>query len=277
LSENAAEVGQRIRAIREGRGWTQVDLATRLQRTQTAVSYWESGRRGLSLDDLVDVAGILGVPTSELLPDRPVRPPMPILLRAVAERVDASQLPEQLEQFAVRAQELARPEILWEISPASPRDTAEALLEAAGQTKPPVDVKALIAGCGVRILPWVFENIDGLVIELDSGAVIWVNESQAKTRQRFTLAHELGHHLLRHADAFHVDLGGDLAPNASGEHPGYDWRAERAANEFAASLLMPASMVRRAAATTADIVDLAALFQVSRAAMGFRLTALRIS
>ena len=277
MSGNAAEVGQRIRAIREGRGWTQGDLATRLQRTQTAVSYWESGRRGLSLDDLVEVAGILGVPTSELLPDRPTRPPMPTLLRAVADRVDASSLAEQLEQFAVHAQELGRPDPLWQIPPASPRDTAEALLEAARQTRPPVDIKLLVAGCGVRILPWVFDDIDGLVIELDTGAVIWVNESQLKTRQRFTLAHELGHHLLRHADAFHLDLGGDLAPNASGEHPGYDWRAERAANEFAANLLMPASMVRRAASMTADVATLASQFQVSRAAMGFRLTALRIS
>jgi Zn-dependent peptidase ImmA (M78 family) len=107
--------------------------------------------------------------------------------------------------------------------------------------------------------------------------VIWVNRDQARTRQRFTLAHELGHHLLRHADTFHLDLGGDLAPNATGGHPNYDWRAERAANEFAASLLMPASMVRRAAATATDVAALASQFKVSPAAMGFRLTALNIS
>jgi Zn-dependent peptidase ImmA (M78 family)/DNA-binding XRE family transcriptional regulator len=279
LSENAAEVGQRIRTIREGRGWTQGDLAARLQRTQTAVSYWEAGRRGLSIDDLVEVAGVLGVPTSELLPDGPARPPMPTLLRAVADDVDASQLADQLQQFAEQAQELPRPDQLWQIPPASPRDTAEALLEAARQTGPPVNIERLISGCGVRILPWTFAggDIDGLVIELDCGAVIWVNEKQAKTRQRFTLAHELGHHLLRHADSFHLDLGGDLAPNASGEHPGYDWRAERAANEFAANLLMPASMVRRAATATTDVATLASQFHVSPAAMGFRLTALRIS
>jgi Zn-dependent peptidase ImmA (M78 family) len=135
----------------------------------------------------------------------------------------------------------------------------------------------LVKGCGVRLLAWDFQDIDGLVLELDTGAVIWVNREQAPVRQRFTLAHELGHHLLRHADTFHLDLGGDLAPNATGGgHPNYDWRAERAANEFAASLLMPASMVRRAAATVTDVAVLAAQFKVSRAAMGFRLTALNI-
>lgn len=278
MSENAVEVGQRIRAIREERGWTQTDLAARLQRTQTAVSYWESGRRGLSLDDLVEVAGILGVSTAELLPDRPVRAPMPTLLRAVADRVDAGDLADQLEHFALHAETLAQPDVRWQILAASPRDTADALLEAAGQTAPAVRVDQLARGCGVRVLFWDFlgQDVDGLVVELETGAVIGVNKDHAPTRQRFTMAHELGHHLLRHIDTFHLDLGGELSPIASGVHPDYDWRAERAANEFAASLLMPASMVRRAAASTSDVVTLAAQFKVSPAAMGFRLTALRI-
>lgn len=277
MNGNAAEVGQRIRAIREARGWTQSELAGRLQRTQTAVSYWESGRRGLSLDDLVDVARVLGVPSADLLPDRPRRQRVPALLRAVADQVDASQLADQLEQFAIEAQDLPQPPIRWHIPPATPRDTADALLEAAGITSPPIPVDELVMGCGVQILPWDFQDIDGLVVELDAGAVIWVNMRQKKTRQRFTLAHELGHHLLRHVDAFHLDLGGNLSPNATGGHPGYDWRAERAANEFAANLLMPASVIRRASATTTDIGALASQFEVSPAAMGFRLTTLQIS
>jgi len=277
LSENAAEVGQRIRSIREALGWTQGELAARLQRTQTAVSYWESGRRNLSLDDLVEVARVLGVASSDLLPDRPRPQPLPTLLRAVADQVDASQLADQLEQFALQAQDLPQPPIRWQVPPASPRDTAEALLETAGISSPPIPIQELVRGCGVHVLAWDFQDIDGLVLELDAGAVIWVNENQAPTRQRFTLAHELGHHLLRHADVFHLDLGGNLAPNATGGHPTYDWRAERAANEFAASLLMPASMIRRAAATVSDVGDLATMFKVSPAAMRFRLTALQIS
>jgi Zn-dependent peptidase ImmA (M78 family)/transcriptional regulator with XRE-family HTH domain len=277
LDGNAADVGQRIRAIREARGWTQSDLAARLGRTQTAVSYWESGRRGLSLDDLVEVAGVLGVSGAELLPDRHRRRPVPALLRAVAEQVDAAQLADELEGFALQAQGLPRPEPMWHIAPASPRDTADALLEAAGVVSPPIPIEELVAGCGVLILPWKFHDIDGLVVELDTGAVIWLNDSQAPTRQRFTLAHELGHHLLRHADEFYVDLGGDLSPNATGEHPGYNWRAERAANDFAANLLMPASMIRRSSTATTEVKALAAQFNVSPAALGFRLNALRIS
>ena len=88
---------------------------------------------------------------------------------------------------------------------------------------------------------------------------------------------KLGHHLLRHADGFHLDLGGDLAPNVTGGHPGYDWRSERAANEFAANLLMPASMVKKAVASTTNVATLASRFGVSPAAMGFRLKALRVA
>jgi Zn-dependent peptidase ImmA (M78 family)/DNA-binding XRE family transcriptional regulator len=277
LSENAAGVGERIRARREARGWTQGELAARLGRTQTAISYWESGRRGLSLDDLVEVAGALGVAGAELLPDRQGRPPVPVLLRAVAEQVDAGRLADELERFALKAQDLPQPERKWAIPPASPRDTADALLEAAGITSAPVPVEKLIIGCGVQILEWDFDNVDGLVVEQDSQVAILVNTTQAPTRQRFTLAHELGHHLLRHAGEFHVDLGGELSPNATGEHPGYSWRAERAANEFAANLLMPSSMVRRAALETTKVRTLAEHFNVSPAAMGVRLTALRIT
>lgn len=278
MSGNAASVGQRIRAGREALGWTQSDLADRLGCTQTAVSYWESGRRGLSLDDLVDVARVLGVPAAELLPDRHGRPPLPALLRAVADQVDARQLADKLENFALQAQHLPQPQSRWHIASASPRDTADALLEAAGTTSLPIPVEELVTGCGVRILAWDFDNnIDGLVVQQDAGAVIWVNKGQAPTRQRFTLAHELGHYLLRHVDEFHLDLGGDFSPNASGEHPDYNWRAERAANEFAANLLMPASMLRRASAESADVSALASQFKVSPAAMGFRLKALRIS
>jgi hypothetical protein len=231
------------------------------------------------VDDLIDLAQVLGVPTAELLPDGPSprRSATPALLRAVAEHVDARELADELERFTVKAQELEQPPVLWDVTPSSPRDTAEALLDAAGIGQPPIDIKQLVLGCGVQILPWTAsEDIDGLIVELETGTVIWVNPEQLATRQRFTLAHELGHHLLRHIDRFHVEFGGELSPNVTGEHPRYDWRAERAANDFAANLLMPASMVRAEFAKTENLGMLAQRFKVSKAAMGFRLKTLRL-
>jgi transcriptional regulator with XRE-family HTH domain len=56
-----ARVAARLRAARETAALTQSDLADRLNVTQTAVSYWESGQRSISLDDLGRCADALGV------------------------------------------------------------------------------------------------------------------------------------------------------------------------------------------------------------------------
>lgn len=277
MSENLAWVGNRIRSIRAAKGWSQGDLATRMGRTQTAVSYWEAGRRALGVDDLVEVANALGVPTSELLPDRPPGRPVPALLRAVAEDVDAHHLADQLEKFVLTAQELTPPEVRWIVTPTSPRNTAETLLSVASITKTPVPVKKLAEECGVLVLFAEFDNVDGLIVKLDFGAVIGVYSRQVPTRQRFTIAHELGHYLLRHSETYHLDFGGDLSPGATGEHPEYNWRDERAANDFAANLLMPASFVRSAFNEDKDVGRLAKKFDVSVAAMGFRLKSLGLA
>lgn len=275
LSESTAQVGRRIRELREARGWTQTELAALLDRTQTALSYWEAGKRAPGLDDILDLARVFDVETSELLP----RPPRPLraVLRAVVEDVDAGTLATELDRFTDKAERLPALQPKYRIpGTGSARDTAEALLAAAGIAVPPVPVETLAEECGVRVLSWRFNDVDGLVIRLDGGAVIGVNADHHGNRKRFTIAHELGHHLLGHDDSFHVDFAGDLSPAASGEHPGYNWRHERAANDFAANLLMPAALVRAAAAQSGDVAKLAKKFHVSPVAMGFRLKNLRV-
>lgn len=275
MSDSTAQVGRRIRELRQSRGWNQAELAKELGRTQTALSYWEAGKRAPGLDDILDLARVFDVDTSELLP-RPARP-LRAVLRAVAEDVDAGTLANELELFADKAEHLDAPVPRYRVSQSgSARDTAEALLETAHIDRAPVPVEDLAAGCGVRVLPWNFEDIDGLVVHLDGGAVIGVNADQHPNRQRFTIAHELGHYLLGHDESFHVDFSGELSPATTGQHPGYNWRHERAANDFAANLLMPANLVRDAASTVDDAPELADAFKVSSAAMGFRLKTLRI-
>jgi Zn-dependent peptidase ImmA (M78 family) len=70
------------------------------------------------------------------------------------------------------------------------------------------------------------------------GPFIFVNQRQAVTRQRFTVAHELGHHRLGHSDLKLIDTPADLA----GAHS-HDPR-EVQANAFAAELLAPRQAVR---------------------------------
>ncbi|HEY2868495.1 MAG TPA: ImmA/IrrE family metallo-endopeptidase, partial [Gaiellales bacterium] len=70
---------------------------------------------------------------------------------------------------------------------------------------------------------------------------IWVRRDEPGPRRRFTVAHEVGHHLL-HSDGAAVLCRPSDVETAQG-----DVRArEREANRFAAELLMPEPMVRDA-------------------------------
>jgi Zn-dependent peptidase ImmA (M78 family) len=87
----------------------------------------------------------------------------------------------------------------------------------------------------------------------------------------FSLAHELGHFLLGHhlrgrgfGERFHLDI-------AEGTPPDYDWRAERAANDFAADVLMPRRLISQAFEQVSAPGLLAERFDVSEVAMGYLL------
>jgi len=126
-----------------------------------------------------------------------------------------------------------------------------------------------VSGCGIlvhrKLLP---DALSGLLVEMTEGALIAVNDGHAHTRQRFTLSHELGHHLLGHTERFHLNLtdGG----------PAQDYRHERAANEFAADLLMPRKLLAQVDAAEKATHDLAEMFEASEIAMGYRLLNLGI-
>jgi hypothetical protein len=161
------------------------------------------------------------------------------LLRATIAKLEHEQLSMDLQKFLEKAAHLplvARKISFWGDHPIR---AAQELLSRAKITKVPVDVDHLANSCGVGVLPWKFDDsLSGLVVELDVGPVIGVNSRHPEVRRRFTLAHELGHHLLQHRDRFYVDL---KANTEHGDPPEYHSRHERDANEFAANVLMPAA------------------------------------
>lgn len=87
-----------------------------------------------------------------------------------------------------------------------------------------------------------------LVLSRGPGGFLFVNADDPIPRQRFSIAHELGHFLL-HADKIRAELaqGRILAlehnPQNQEKDPDYEAR-ERQANRFAAELLMPENIVR---------------------------------
>jgi transcriptional regulator with XRE-family HTH domain len=258
-------IAQRIREAREARGWTQAELAQRLLKTQTAVSYWEAGKRTPGLDDLLDLSEALGVDVDSFLPPERTRQPVAAILRAEAQRLASRELTAVVDELLDTADELDVPSRDLTISAATPAYAANELLEKAGIFAPPVPVLGLARLCGVLVVEHDFPDaLSGILLEVDGGAIVGINENHHERRQRFSLAHELGHHLLGHAGRFHIDLS-DTDP------PGFDYRSERAANEFAADLLMPRRLVTAWAERDPSTDGLARAFNVSEIAMGYRL------
>ena len=275
MTDPAQQIGRRLKAARQRAHVSQAELATRLQVTQTAVSYWEAGRRLPGVDDLMKIAEFLDAPLTDLLPGDSERRPLGAVLRAAADQVQDEALGRALERFAEQAARIPAPHADLSVRAAGARDAAEQLLAAARLTgAPPVDVAELARRCGVRVLGFDFAGmVDGLVAQLPDGPAIGLDTGQPnEQRRRFTLAHELGHHLLRHSASFHLDFFD--AGGSAGDAPGYNWQHERAANEFAANLLMPAELVRRESDRLGAINQLAVVFDVSRQAMAFRLATL---
>lgn len=275
MTDPAQQIGRRLKAARQRAHVSQAELAARLDVTQTAVSYWEAGRRLPGIDDLMKIAELLDAPVTDLLPDDSERRPLSAVLRAAAEQVQDEALGRALERFAEKAASVSAPVAELTVRAAAAREAAEQLLAAAKLSDAaPVNVADVARRCGVRVLDFNFSGmVDGLVAHLPDGPAIGLDTTQPnEQRRRFTLAHELGHYLLRHSASFHLDFfdtGG-----SAGDSPGYNWQHERAANEFAANLLMPANVVRRKADRIRDVDQLATTFDVSRQAMAFRLAAL---
>lgn len=103
--------------------------------------------------------------------------------------------------------------------------------------------------------------------------IIRYNPYEPETRQRFTIAHELGHLLLGH-----VQPGERAHRDPLRNYDAYYERpTERQANDFAAQLLMPESVVRMIAKDRPSTRQLAQEFNVSSDAMGYRVRNLGIN
>ena len=110
-------------------------------------------------------------------------------------------------------------------------------------------------------------------------AVIGVNASQGAERQRFTIAHELGHFLLHEGDTVHVDRDFRVKLRNSKSSEGTD-REEKEANLFAAELLMPERFLDEELRSVSgidhlddekELAGLANRYGVSQQALMFRL------
>lgn len=165
------------------------------------------------------------------------------------------------------------------------RHKADALLEQLEMRRTPIDVHRVARELGLRVMTAnLGAGVAGLLVRRPGApSVICVHEDDPTTRQRFSIAHEIGHHHLEHPfeqDAqVHVDRG-IVAQRPARSAEGVDPN-EIEANQFAAALLMPAALIRTRAAELshgllldAHLTELADEFQVSEQAMAIRLMTL---
>lgn len=156
--------------------------------------------------------------------------------------------------------------------------TVTQLLERAGVKEPPIPVERIAHMQGALIRYEPFEgDLSGLLFREQNQIVIGVNALHSKTRQRFTIAHELGHLALHNTKRLHIDRDYRVYAR-DGRSSQADDPIEIAANAFAAALLMPSHMLRsdlqdHAIDLESDtrIQELADRYKVSVQAMTFRL------
>lgn len=121
------------------------------------------------------------------------------------------------------------------------------------------------------------DDVSGFFVMTDTDSNITYNKRNGKVRQRFTIAHEIGHYILHSKEQpIFIDKTPSVMFRNNSSSTGEDFK-EREANAFAASLLMPKKLIEQEILHSPNDVDqaiehLANKFKVSQQAMSFRLS-----
>jgi Zn-dependent peptidase ImmA (M78 family) len=156
------------------------------------------------------------------------------------------------------------------------------LLDELGVEELPVPVEEVAISLGAEIDYEPYDgDVSGMLYRGDDHTLIGVNSRHAKTRQRFTIAHEIGHLDMHKGTPMFIDrfVRVNWRDGASNQE-------EAEANSFAAELLMPRKIVEREVVRALSkkrnvspqdlAVTLAKSFDVSAEAMQYRLANLGV-
>jgi hypothetical protein len=115
------------------------------------------------------------------------------------------------------------------------------------------------------------DTLSGILVTVEnesdgtSSSEIHYNENHARARQRFTIAHEIGHLLF---NTTHSGSDNSFRNTSS--------VAEIEANQFASELLMPLSIIKGDFKTCTNLAALAKKYQVSEEALGWKIVNSRL-
>ena len=167
-------------------------------------------------------------------------------------------------------------------NPLSPKDLATDLLKSHNIRSAPVPVDKIAKAMGVQLkFSPLDEELSGMVFIKEGTPIIGVNSLHHPNRQRFTIAHELGH-LVMHRNILenevHVDKQFKILMRDGVASSGTD-TIEIEANKFAAELLLPSFLLDELLTREFDIDDegpleaLAKKFKVSKQMLEYRIRA----
>ena len=143
------------------------------------------------------------------------------------------------------------------------KNRVKSILEKLNITEAPVPIEKVAELFSLPIIyyPKFPNSVSGVIIKDEDLYAIGVNESHPKVRQRFTIAHELGHYIMGHDENKILDDSFDK-----------DTDKEREANGFASEILMPYEILKADIEKKPhDIPSLARKYEVSEQAMAIRL------
>jgi Zn-dependent peptidase ImmA (M78 family)/transcriptional regulator with XRE-family HTH domain len=279
-------LAERILTVVENSGMTRRELAEAIGIDPTALSKALSGKRNFKSLEIALIAETMGVPVQYLLADDDeVSAPAFVAARAQpnsSPAVDAAmartetmvELDKLLEELGLPAEPAHREHRFPEEF--RPYEQGEWLADRVrsqlglGIADLAAEVGTLAASIeskfsidvAIEPLPG---GLDGLAVARRPFGLIMVSSSIPATRQRYTMAHELGHLM---AGDGHKIIDENVLDGKSPE--------EQRANSFAAAFLMPAGALRTAfegqpAVGEQLIADLLGRYRVSLDALAFRL------
>lgn len=239
--ESWEEVGRRIAHARTSANLSQTELAAALGIDRTAVSKLEAGSRALPSLELAHLASALNRPIEWFVSESPQA--------VVSRRAEYADKPDgigvPIDAFArdiellleVKAlQPVARDSTTLPQSVNEAEESARLVRKELGRPDGPLpDLAAVVGHLGLHALSVELPDstADGAYVALEGAGAAVVSGTQPAGRRRFTLAHELGHHVME--DEYSTDW-------AVGESR--DERESRI-NAFAIHFLMPRASVHR--------------------------------
>jgi len=156
-------------------------------------------------------------------------------------------------------------------------EKAAFVLEKMKINSAPVSVEDIAAHCNIVIKRASNSNFSGVLLRKEDMAFMAINSDESPARQRFTIAHELGHFFLHETKETFIDYR-DNKKNVVRD------KREIDANKFAAALLMPKKpLLKDIKSFLENGLDkeittfLAKKYEVSEDAMTFRLMNLNLS